>query len=97
MRKPKETDTTLKIRRAPKFLPFLITGAVLGLITGVILNFSFSGEFADGTTTAQNGILGYLVAWGSVIGAAVGVTLAVILDFVFTRSSKEVQATKLEA
>lgn len=91
MPKPKETQTTIKIRRAPKFLPFLITGAVLGVITALILNFSTAGNAPDATP-----ILGYLLGWCTVLGAAVGIVAAVAIDFVTTRRSKEVVATKLE-
>lgn len=82
-----ETKEKLKIRRAPKFLPFMFTGAILGLILSLILYFA---------GPAQEGLLGYLVAWVTAIGAALGIVIALLADWLYSRASKEVVATKLE-
>ena len=83
---PKEK---VQIRKAPKFLPFLILFAVVGIIVALILN-SFISE-AD--RTAQP-ILGYLIAWLAGIGAAFGLMFALVLDFISRKRSKTLEATR---
>ncbi|MFM6980747.1 MAG: hypothetical protein ACKOWE_05025 [Micrococcales bacterium] len=82
-----ETKTKLKIRKAPKFLPFIIAGAILGIILALIL---------DSIGTGGEDILGYLIAWLTALGAVAGIVIALIADWAFSRSAKEVEATKLE-
>jgi len=81
----------VQIRRSPKYLQFLITGGILGLIIALILNASIA---ADARTAAP--ILGYLVAFSVAIGAALGMVAAVILDRIGTARAKTLEATKLE-
>ena len=88
--------TTLKteqvtIRRSPKFLPFLLTGGILGLIIALILNASIAPEARSAAS-----ILGYLVAFSVATGAGLGITAAVILDRIGSARSKTLEATKLE-
>ena len=85
-----ETKAKLKIRRAPKFLPFMLTGAVLGLISAVVIN---AISTAPGTTST---VLGLLIGWLTGLGAAFGIIAALMADWLFRRSAKEVQATKLK-
>lgn len=86
-----ETKTKLRIRKAPKFLPFLITGGIAGLITGLILNAVAVDKSVGGAS-----ILGYLIGWSTAGGAALGVVAALVVEWLFSRSAKEVVATKLK-
>ena len=63
-------------RRAPRYGSFLVTGAVLGLVLGVILSFSrpSTGQFS------QNSVVGYVAAILGLIGGLVGAAVAVLLD-----------------
>ena len=83
---PKEK---VQIRKAPKFLPFLILFAVIGVVVALILN-SF---ISDADRTAQP-ILGYLIAWLAGIGGAFGLVFALVLDFISRKRSKTVEATR---
>lgn len=83
---PKEK---VQIRKAPKFLPFLILFAVVGVVVALILN-SF---ISDADRTAQP-ILGYLIAWLAGIGGAFGLVFALVLDFISRKRSKTVEATR---
>lgn len=83
---PKEN---VQIRKAPKFLPFLILFAVVGVVVALILN-SF---ISDADRTAQP-ILGYLIAWLAGIGGAFGLVFALVLDFISRKRSKTVEATR---
>lgn len=81
----------VKIRRSPKYLQFLITGGILGLIVALILDASIA---PDARSAAS--ILGYLIAFSVAIGGALGMVAAVILDRIGSARSKTVEATKLE-
>lgn len=85
--KPTEKREIVEIRRTPKFLPFLLTGGILGLFVGLILWLS-SGSNSQ--------LFGYLIAYGAGIGAALGLTAATIFESVTRARTKRVEATKLE-
>jgi high-affinity Fe2+/Pb2+ permease len=86
------TTEQVKIRRTPKFLEFILTGAVLGVIIALIVGFSIPEE----QRTAEP-IVTYLIAYFAGFGAAAGVVLAVVLDWIFSKRAKQLEATKLEA
>jgi membrane associated rhomboid family serine protease len=81
----------VRIRRTPKFLPFLITGAVIGVIVAVILGLSIP---ADSKTPEP--IVTYLIGYLGALGAVVGIVTAVIVDRIGVARAKTVEATKLE-
>ena len=83
---PKEK---VQIRKAPKFLPFLILFAALGVVVALILNTFIS----DADRTAQP-ILGYLIAYLAGIGAAFGLVVALVIDFISRKRSKTLEATR---
>lgn len=63
------------IRKAPKYLPFLLAFATLGFITAVIVYLNID-ESAKGNAS----ILGLLLTYFSGAGAALGLVVALILD-----------------
>ena len=79
----------VQIRKAPKFLPFLILFAVIGVIIALILNASVS----DVDRTAQP-VLGVLMAYLAGIGGAFGLVFALVLDFISRKRSKTVEAER---
>jgi uncharacterized membrane protein len=79
----------VQIRKAPKFLPFLILFAVIGVIVALVLNASVS----DADRTAQP-VLGVLMAYLAGIGGAFGLILALVLDFISSKRSKTVEAER---
>ena len=89
-KKPEQTET-LEIRKAPKFLPFMFTGTMIGLVVGVLLYQLIPAE----NRTGQD-IFGYLVIFFMCAGFAAGVILTVILDWVSRSRIKKVEATKLK-
>lgn len=82
---------TVSIRRSPKYLQFLIVGAVLGIIVALILGLSIPEE----QRTAKP-VITFVVAYLGGAGAALGITVAVILDRIFVARAKRLDATKLE-
>ncbi len=85
--KATEKREIVEIRRTPKFLPFMLTGATIGLITGFTLWFATNGT---------RDFLGYIVTYFSGIGAGLGLMVATAVEFATRRRVKRVQATKLE-
>lgn len=90
-RKPKETTEQVKLRRAPKFGPFVITGGafggLLGLLLWIVIATSSKGDASIG---------GYIFVFMGAMGMAGGVFLAVVFDWLSHKATQEVKATKIE-
>jgi len=83
---PKETVT---IRKAPKYLAFLLLFATIGFIVAVIIYLNID-ESSKGTAS----IFGMLVTYLSGAGAALGLILALIVDGVSRLRAKTVVAER---
>ena len=86
------SDVTVKIRRSPKFVPFIFTGMALGIIAALIVNALIPDE--NRTPAA---ILGFLVLYFAAAGLGLGVLTAVVLDAISVARAKTLEATKLES
>jgi NADH:ubiquinone oxidoreductase subunit K len=83
---PKET---VRIRRAPKYLTFLLLFATFGLITAVVVYLNI-----DEASKGNASIFGLLVTFLSAAGAAIGLGVALIVDGVSRLRSKTVVAER---
>jgi cation transporter-like permease len=83
MAKSKTQDLT--IRKAPKYLTFIVLGTVLGIITGFVLN-------AVSAQSAGAPLLGVLVVYCAGLGLGLGVIVALVIDRVFRAKAKVVKA-----
>ena len=92
--KPKTTIKTedVRIRRSPKYLTFLITGGVIGLIAALFVGLSIPQE-----QRTEAPIITYLIAYFVAGGAGLALAVGVILDRIFLARAKTAKATKLEA
>jgi hypothetical protein len=81
----------VRIRRAPKYLPFLLLGGVIGFIVALIIGFSIPAD----QLTAQP-IQGYLVVFLTGIGVGLGIVTALIIDRISSARAKVATATKLK-
>jgi hypothetical protein len=81
----------VKIRRSPKYLPFLITGGVIGVIVGAVLGLSIPAA----QQTAEP-IITYLIAFIGGLGVVAGIVAAIVVDRIGVARAKTVEATKLE-
>ncbi|CAB4637270.1 unannotated protein [freshwater metagenome] len=81
--KPTVSSEEVSIRRAPKYLHFALTGFILGILIALLAGLS-SPE-----------VVGLLVVFGGIAGGGIGILLALLLDIVFRRSGKKLQATKI--
>ena len=82
----------VKIRRSPKYLPFLITGGVIGAIVGTVLGLSIPAE----QKTAEP-IITYLIAFLGGLGVVAGIVAALVVDRIGVARAKTIEATKLES
>ncbi len=86
--KREKTSTALvDIRRAPKFIPFTATAAVIGFIVSAITAWA---------TQAPGNFFGYVIVWGTVLFTSLGLVVAVLLEAFFRARSKRIEATKIE-
>ena len=72
--------------RTPRYPVFLFTGSAAGLLVGVAL--ALYGGGGDTVTTGA-GVLGYFSAFGLIIGALLGGTIAVVVESAMNRASRK--------
>ena len=87
MEKPEEVE----IRKAPKVLPWALTGAVFGMVVALVL--SFVAPESDASNYNVLGLL--LVSLGS-LGLGLGIAFAVIVDLVTATRAKKATAVRAE-
>jgi hypothetical protein len=87
MEKPEEVE----IRKAPKVLPWALTGAVFGMVVALVL--SLVAPESDASNYNVLGLL--LVSLGS-LGLGLGITFAVIVDLVTATRAKKATAVRAE-
>ena len=93
---PTETvvsEDTLVVRRSPKYVNFMIVGAVIGAVLALLLTVIFpqNAEFDP----AQ--VFGFLLLGGVTIGVAVSCVIAIVLDRIVGRSATTVVVDRLDA
>jgi multisubunit Na+/H+ antiporter MnhB subunit len=83
---PEDGETQVRIRRAPKFLVFVVIGAVVGVFVSLVLTASFpiSKSVGFGAT------FGYFAIYGFVGGILIGSIVALIFDRVLAGGAKTV-------
>ena len=90
---PQKANTTsaktekARLRRAPKFPAFMIVGGGIGALTTFILTNLFPVDPAVGFWS----LFGYFALYGVPLGIVLGALLALILDRVASRRSREVE------
>ena len=85
----KDKTETVKIRRAPKFIPFMLTGVLLGGVVALVLTLLITTE--EGKTA---GFITKILVYCLGLGGGVGLVAAVIFDAVTARKLKDVQVSK---
>jgi len=89
----KETVTTeqVTVRRSPKFLTFMVTGIILGIIAALILTFALPNE-SEFTLTQ---IFGFMLLITGTVGGTLGLIFALIVDRYFSRHVTQATAEKI--
>lgn len=80
----------MEIRRAPKTLPFAITGTLLGLVVAPVL------YLLGGATETNRSILGLLLVALGFTGLGLGIATALIMDLFLARRPKRAVANRVE-
>ena len=83
---------SVTIRRAPKFFSFLVTGAILGLLVGLIW-FAVAGNSSSADWAS---VLALISVIGLALGALLGVAVALVVERIFVAKTKRTTAAKLE-
>lgn len=74
---PPPGSVEVRLRRAPRYRAFVLAGAVLGVVAGVVLALLRGGGSGSFTTTT---VTGYVGAIGLLVGGLIGATVAVLVD-----------------
>ncbi len=90
----KETITTeqVTVRRSPKYLTFMVTGIILGIIAALILTFALPNE-SEFTLTQ---IFGFMLLITGTIGGTLGLVFALIVDRYYSRHVAQATAEHIE-
>ena len=87
MEKPEDVE----IRRAPKVLPWALTGAVFGMLVALVL--SLVVPESEGS---DYNVLGLLVVSLGSLGLGSGVAFAIVVDLVTSSKAKRASAVRAE-
>lgn len=87
MEKPEEVE----IRKAPKVLPWALTGSVFGMIVALVL-----ALVAPESEASDYNVLGLLLVSLASLGLGVGIAFAVIVDLVTATRAKKATAVRAE-
>lgn len=87
MEKPEEVE----IRRAPKVLPWALTGAAFGMLIAFVLSL-----IAPAAGTTNENVLGLLLVSLGSLGLGAGVAFAIIVDLVTSSKAKRASAIRAE-
>lgn len=82
------TESTVKVRRAPKYPAFIIVGGGIGAIVSLILTSLFPVDPETGFAATY----GYFALFGVTAGVTVGAVAAIIIDRVTLRRARTVNA-----
>ncbi len=88
---------TVRVRRAPRHILFLVLGALLGVIAALVLTFVFNGTdqtSEEGYEYSKMQVFGFLALAGIVVGLIVGGLVALLLDRTVGRRSREVRVDR---
>jgi hypothetical protein len=83
-------DEEIEIRRAPKVIPWMLTGAAVGMIVALILSL-----VTPSNPELPENFLGLmLIAFGS-LGLGLGVLVAIAFDLISARRAKRAIANRV--
>lgn len=86
---------TVRVRRSPKYGVFLVLGAAFGILVAVVLTFAFHGSDLPSPNTnveyTQVQVFGFVALLCAPIGVALGGVVALVLDRVVGRRTRDVR------
>ena len=90
LKKPLPSGANVTVRRAPKYVPFLVVGALLGVAAAAVVAYGVPGD----ATFDPGAVFGFFLVMFAAGGAILGAALALLLD---RRSVKRQQRAVVEA
>lgn len=75
---PAPPPTPGRLRRAPRFGPFIVSGAAVGALVALAVSLYLPDP--QGMEVGARSVTGYLMAIGGLLGAVLGGGLAVLAD-----------------
>ena len=78
------------VRRAPRFVPFLVLGAVVGFVAAAVAAYTVPGD----ASFDPGAVFGFLMIMFGAAGAVLGAVLALVLD---RRSVKKQERAVVES
>ncbi|MGO1774112.1 MAG: YtxH domain-containing protein [Agrococcus casei] len=86
----------VRVRTSPRYGVFMALGAVVfALIAWGVSSTVEPGLQADGTRIDTTPVIGLMVVVGFVVGATVGALVAILLDFIVGRKTREAEAERV--
>lgn len=82
----------ISVRRAPKYVPFLVAGGLLGVIVAAVTSYAVPAP-KDYT---QESVFGYFLVLFAAAGVLVGGLLALVLDRVSLRRAQRATVEEIE-
>jgi hypothetical protein len=86
---------TVRVRRSPKYSVFLLLGAAFGVLLAMVLTLAFGGTAEvspnSGARYSSMQVFGFITLICVPIGLALGGAVALVLDRVVGRRSRDVQ------
>ena len=86
---------TARVRRSPRYATFCVLGAALGVLAALVLTFAFDGTAQQSPSTqvtySTSQVFGFLSLVCIPIGLAVGAAVALVLDRVLSRRTRDVR------
>lgn len=80
-----EGAVRVRVRRAPRYRPFVLTGALLGVVVGLVVSSVFGTSIERFPTPV---LVGYLAVIGLLVGGVLGAGAAVLAERSAGRSSR---------
>ena len=74
----------ITVRRAPRFVPFLALGAVLGFIAALVV--AYTGP--EDPNYTREATLGFFTIMFAIAGVGLGALLALLLDWISVRKTR---------
>lgn len=86
----------VRVRTSPRYGVFMAIGAVVFALAGWGISSNVEpGLQADGTRIDTTPVIGLMVVVGFIVGATLGALVAIVLDFIVGRKTREMTAERV--
>jgi uncharacterized membrane protein len=85
------TESSVRVKRSPRYARFMLAGAILFAIIAVVLTFAFP----ENPTYDRGSVFGFLLLFCGTVGVAIGAVVALLIDRSTTRKARTVLADRV--